>query len=468
MATVAQFLLNGSLVVDVNSSTLTIAQYAPARPNLLGSGRLDLVTRVKDEFELIAKAATLDALANALGTLERYLFQASQNPANVLSFVWQPDTLTNAATVNVYEGSLKRDDRAYKTHDGYYMQRAVVEFVRDPVWLGTWTSITFDAGTTPATVDNDDTCYVVLPTLTGDLPAPCQFMVASSGGNTSSAKRALIALKARGTPANFSHILQVESADVLYGSLTNATGTKFSPGTAGTTAKRYTGADTTWRQLAQWNKTSNVSSWVGSYLALLRVIENTTTRNFRLKLRGGDIVGSSYLPGPWATAEKVRTPNTTVSGNEALLLDLGVVRVPRVAGRNYPYGGVFFDLWGDALAASGSLDLDALYLFPVGECGAGLGNLAAEFDTDFSAGRFTFDSRPTYPLAYLHDGTNWLTGASNIPQGGALYLMPQTALQRVYFFATRNEAGYFKHDINNTFSVTGYYQPRWAHMAGTQ
>lgn len=467
MATVCKFQRNGSDVVDCNTSTLMVSEYVPARPNISGGGRYDLVTRIKDEFSLVAKAATLDAVANALGTLERYLYEASLDPAKYLEFNWQPDTLTNAGKANVYDGVLKREGRAEKANDGYYVQRAIVEFVRDPVWYGTFTSITFDAST-PGTTDNDDTCYVVLPTIPGDLPAFCRFMIASSGGNTASAQRALLALKANGTPANFSHILQVESATYLEATLTNQASTNYSPGTAGTTAKRYAAADTDFKQIARWDITSNLDAWVGSYLALLRLRENTADPNYQWRMRAGDIVGSSYIPGPWGTASKIKTPvSNSGATTEWLLLPMGTLRAPRQMGRNTPKGGIYFDLWGEALSVAGSNDLDNLFLFPVGECGPGLGLIAAEFDVAFDVGRAAFDSRPGMGLAYLHDGTDYLAAAAGHPQGGALYLMPQRSLQRVYALVTRNEAGYFKHDRTNTLSITGYYQPRWINMPGT-
>jgi|GEM_PF-4072725 len=466
MATTAQFQQNGSTVVDVNAGNFSMLDYFPKPPNTLANGRPDLTTRVTEEVPFIVKASTLDLVSDYLGNLDRYLLNASLNPAQYLEFVWKPDTLTTAGRVTVYEGMVKREGRAEKTDDGQYVQRAVAQIVRDPVWFGALTSITFDAST-PGTIDNDDTCYVVLPTLLGDLPAPCRFIVQSSGGNTASAKRALASLKANGTPAQFSHILQVESATYLDAGLTNQASTNFSPGTGGTTAKRYAAANTNFIQLARWDITSNVLAWQGTYLALLRVRENSTTRNYRFMLRGGDIVGSQYIAGAWTTAQKVKTP-TTNSGatTEWLLLPLGLVTAPRARGRDVPYGGIFFDLWGDCLAATGSVDLDNLFLFPVGECGSGLGLAAADFDVALSNGRAVFDSRAGMPPAYLSDGTNFLAGAANY-QGGALYVLPQVALQRVYFLVTRDETGYFQHDRTNTLSVTGWYQPRWSHMPGT-
>lgn len=466
MASVAQFNLNSSLVVDCNSATLSLLEYNPKPPNKLG-GRYDLITPIADEFSIIAKATTLDGVANALGTLERYLFQASQNPANALTFLWKPDTLTNTATVNVHEGSLKRDGRTDKTDDGKYFQRAVVEIVRDPIWYGSLTSITFDAST-PGTVDNDDTNYVVLPTLLGDLPAACRFIVQSTGGNTASAKRVLASLKANGTPAQFTQILQVENANYLDAALTNQSSTNYSPGSGGVTAKRYAAANTTFKQLARWDITTNLASIQGTYLALLRVRENSTTANYRFRLRGGDIVGSQYLAGAWTTAQKIKCPIPNAADTtEWLLIPLGTITLPRASGRNLPNGGVFIDLWGDCLAAVGSVDLDNLFLFPIGECGSGLGLVAADFDTTLANGRAAFDSRSGQPLAYLSDGTNYLASAASYPQGGPLYLLPQVALQRVYFLVTRDEAGYFKHDRTNVLSVTAHYVPRWAHMAGT-
>lgn len=465
MATTCKFQLNGSDVADCNGATIMLLDYQPRLPRVLSAGRYDLVSRIDDEFAVVAKATTLDGVANALGALERYLFNASQNPAQYLEFLFKPDELTNTGKVNVYEGRVKREGRAEKTDDGKYAQRAVVEIVREPVWYGTWTSITFDAST-PVTIDNDDTCYVVLPTIPGDLPALCQFIVQSSGGNTANAKRAFASLKSVGA-ANFSHILQLESADYLDSNFTDQSSTNFSPGGAGVTAKRYPAPDTTFRQLARWNKTTNLTSWQGTFLALARFKENTTTQNFQLRLRAGDKVGSNYIPGAWGTQVKVRTPNTTYGTTEIGLLPLGTVRTPRQAGRQMPKDGIYFDLWGEALAASGSLDLDNLFLFSIGECGPGLGALAAEFDLAFDVGRAAFDSRPGYGLAYLHDGTDFLAGAAGHPQGGALYLPPQVATQRVYFLVTRNEQGAFRHDRTNTLTVTGFYQPRWIGMPGT-
>lgn len=466
MATVAKFQRNGSDVVNCNGSTIMLAAYEPSAPNKLPDGRYDLVTRIADKFEIIVEATTLDAVANALGNLDRYLFEASLHPANYLEFVWQPDTLTNDAKVTVYEGGVRRTGRPETTNEGKYHQRATVEFMRDPVWLGDWTAITFDAAT-PGTIDNDDTGYVVLPTLDGDLPAPCRFIIASSGGNTANAKRALASLSVEGG-ANFSHILQVEAADVLYGSLSDVSSTNYSPGSGGVTAKRYSAPDTTFRQLALWEITANLDAWKATYLALLRAKENTTAANYQVRFRAGDIVGGEYVPGPWATATKIRTPlNTTTSGSEMLLLPLGIVRTPRAAGREMPSDGVYFELYGGGLSAAGSLDLDNLFLFRIGECGAGLGLIAAQFALAMDAGNFAFDSRPGYPQAYMHDGTDFLTGAASLAQGGPLYLMPQVAGQRVYFLVTRNESSAFKHDRANTLTITGHYQPRWVHMAGT-
>ncbi len=465
MATVAKLQENGSDVLDLNSGAFSVAEFLPNVPGLRADGNYDLVSDIQDEMALMVKAATLDAVANALGELDRRVYGASLVPGRVTSLVWKADTLTNSGAAIVKQGEVRREGRAEKTHDGQYLQMATLRLLREPVWRGTWTQITLDPSS--PSMDNDDTAYIVLPELDGDMPAPARFIAQSSGGSTASNKRALAALKAN-SAANFSHILQVESANFLNGALTNQAQTYFSPGGAGTTAKRWTAADTNETQLGQWYFTSNLASWRGWYLPLLRLRENSASRNYRFRFRSGSIVNGVYVPGPWGTANYVRVPTTnSADTNEQLLIALGLVGVPApFSNRDMPKDGIYFELYGKADSVTGSADLDNVFLMPVGECGSGFGLVAAEFDLAFSAGRPTFDSRADYPRAYLHDGTNFLVGAKRV-EGGGIFLMPQVAGQRVYFLVMRDEAGNYKHDRTNTLAVTAHYQPIWVHMPGT-
>lgn len=465
MATIAKILQNGSDLVTFNDgSTADLLEYFPNRPALTGADTYDLVTPVRDVLRVSVRGSTRDAVANNASLIEEKCNRIGRALGTYYDFVWRANNLTTQGTAALYAATLTRRSIILPDSTNVYRQTVEVSLTRSPVWQGPLTAITLDAAT-PAVIDNDDSNYVVFPALLGDLPAPTKLVFYMSGGNSANAKRLLAGLKIWDA-ANFQHLLQFESATYLDAALTNLSSTNYSPGTAGVTAKAWepTTGNTTWRALARWDFTTNLADRMGTFLTLLRLSDNAAAPNYRFKVRGGDIVNASYLPGPWATAEKIRTPvSTTGATTEFLLMSLGTLSLPRFRGRSNPRDGVYVELYGEAGAASaGAVYLDSLALVPVRDAAR-----AAEFEVGINADGAVFDSREGLPQAYLENGGDYLTGAALLPQGGGIFLYPRIAGQRLYFYVTRGESEYFKHRRDVVFTVEASYCPRYVAMPGT-
>lgn len=446
--------------LDLNSGALALELFVPIVPALVGGG-YDLETDLQHTLTLYAKAATADALANALNELDRILLNAAQN--NLYDFVWQLNGGTTQVRAGLRGGRAERNGDVVRATDTQYVQRVTVTLLCEPVWRGAWVALVPN-GATPA-MTNDLTPYVILDALLGELPAPCELSVAVAGGNAGTATRIMAALKVVG--ANFNHLLQVETATYLDASLTTRTDAGFSPGT-GNTAKRWVAPDTNELLLARWELTTNLDAYRGMYLAFVRARENTAPKNYLLRLRAGVKAGGQYIPGAWGADYARTTKSNAAATTEELLIPVGIVAVLKNDERNTPAGGIYFELWGEADAALGSIDLDALLLFPLGESGGGLGCVSADFVGAFSTGRPVLSSRPGAPRAFARDTAtgNYLTAAKRV-EGGNLFLQPRIAGQRIYFLITLDEPGFFMHDRTVTLTFSGSYSPRFIHAPGT-
>lgn len=464
MATIAKFLESGATLADFNDGTSAdLLEYNPRSPVLLDSGRYDLVTPIQDAMTVAVRGTTRDAVANAASLLEEKCFNLNQNRSKYYEIAWRANNLTTQGNANLHAANLERLTPIYPDITNVYRQNVKVNLTRSPVWLGTFQSITLDAGT--PVMDNDDTGYIILPVLLGDLPAFTKLTLSSTGGNTASVKRVLAGLKTFNA-ANFVHILQAESATTLDGALTNLSSTNYSPGGAGVTAKSWnpTSGNTSFRSLMRWDITTNLESYRDTFLLLLRVADLSPLQNYRFRGRGGDIVSGNYIAGAWGTAERIRTQvQIAAPTTEFTLLSLGLITLPRYSGRNMPRDGVFVEIYGEGLAASaGAVYLDNVFLIPVS-----MGTLAAEFDLSLSSRNAVLDSREGFNPAYLEAAGAFLAASASVPQGSGIFLYPRLDGQRVFFIVTRNEAEFFKHDRSNSLTLTASYQPRFCNMPGT-
>lgn len=308
--------------------------------------------------------------------------------------------------------------------------------------------------------------------LYGDLPARARTRITLSGGNSANCQRVMAALRRDGTPANFQHTLPVASLPTGW-AITAGTDTVISADAnfvSGSKA-RYTpnGARTGEQLLARWVYTgANVVDQLGVFMPIVRYRDNASVPNFKLRMRAGYKISSAYQYGAYSLQFPSLTLFADSSGTTEIgSMDVGRLTVPRDWDIQTP-AALVYELYVTAVAVTGTLDIDDTGLYPLGESGEGRGCVVAEFPIGIASQRAYLDARNRYQRAYLTDGSDVKQcGFSDYPDGGELWLWPQQAGQRLFFYAARNIDNGAKHNAATGLTAVVTYVPQYVHMRGT-
>lgn len=471
-----KFLVGGADQANYNDQGKYICgNWEPAPPKLLDSGEYDLASDVSEDVPGWIIGRDRDTLIENRNALDRLLIKAARVQADMFhDSACDVEMSDSGATYTVKAplkgGSLTVASDLAVRKDGRLAQKATLKLVRGPVWEGPETTVT----PTFLVSNNGLLNLMVLPALLGDLPARCRLLLTASGGNSANIQAVIVGLRYDGNPNNFFSKLQVTmpsgwtitlGTDTLASADANfVTGNKY----------RYTpnGARTGEQLMLRWECASaNVAdllSGPGGLLPIVRYRDNAAAVNFGLRMRCGVKAGSTYQYGAWSNPEPVADLFASSAATVELgSLLLGAVHVPGVGGDSQVPQIVVYELWVTATAVTGSLDVDYIQLMPLGESGAGRGLVSAEFPVGLGSNRLYLDSRLRRDLAYLTTtGDVKLCAASDLPDGGEIWLWPQKASQRLIVWAMRNRDNLLKHQGNTTLAATLTYVPRYIRARG--
>lgn len=459
-----------------NQGTYIADNWTPAPPKLLDRGEYDLVSDVIDEIPGWIVGRDRDTLIEQRNLLERLLVKAARVQADLRhAGACELEMADSGATYSVKAplkgGGITLTTDLAQRKDGKLAQKATLKVVRGPVWEGPETTVT----PTTAISNNGIANIMILPALSGDLPARCRLCVTASGGNSANIQAILVALRHHGNINYFYAKLTPASMSAGW-TITAGTDTVVAadPNFVSGNRMRYTpNAGRTGEQLlARWEYSgANVVDQLtgpGGLLPIVRYRDNATSPNFSLRMRTGVKVGSSYQYGAWSNPE----PVTDLFASSAATVELGSlllgsIRVPGVGGGDQVPQTLVYELWITATAVTGSFDVDYVERLVLGESGDGRGLASVEFPAGLGTNRAYLDSRLRKDLAYLTDTSDvYLCSASDVPDGGEIWLWPQT-VQRLDVWAMRNRDNLCKHQGNTTLAASLTYVPRYIRDRGT-
>lgn len=474
MATILRIRKNSSTLLTLNDDSAYSHLSGVPREAEFHDGAIDLSKTVESVFELLLLGASKDALIENRAALERALmdgwkYQNDVNDGAFMELEFAPNGATNALYAELrggwVEGPKTADD---KNAAGTYAQRVVVHILHRPTWEAAETSITLT--TTPSNLSTGN--VAVLPTLVGTLPARCKIYATFSGGNASSLKRLVAALRARQTIASFSQQILVAGMGtgwtITAGSMTAISAdANFISGSKA----RYTPTDTLLNELVRWEYApATVSDTLNQFvnaLSILRYRENTSTGNFKVYLQNGVKIGSTYVYGVAPDLAKTKYSGGT---NEIGALDLGIGRTPGLGSNTQAVVTLVWRLMAQASQTGGSrtLDIDCVARFPYGEGMPGKGLAFAEYPAAISSNRAYLDFYRNRDRAYLADTSgNKLSMASDWVDGGEIWLAPQVSGQRLYFGAFTAANDSFKWDKTTSIaSLVLTYRPHYLSWRG--
>lgn len=286
-------------------------------------------------------------------------------------------------------------------------------------------------------------------------------------GGSSASNKVIAALRRQGVPSNLKHIYWSKDATMTSNTAARNTDTTFS-GDATTNGSRTTAADTNENKILRWTNTTNVSDQFGVFRAFLRCRSNTAGR-YSVRARAGLTDGTNFVypPNGGYSTDSAQTV-TTDSGNSLAWVDCGMVRQPaKTAGTNTIYG-IVYEIYATCSNTTGSptLDIDGLWLFPVGEGENGTGYCSAVYDLgtgNAAVGAAYIDAIQPDVQAYLADGSAVVTFPTlNLPDGAALWIEPQRA-HRLYFALVdeSTSSGNPRHDYTQTPTLTVDHEVRY-------
>lgn len=294
--------------------------------------------------------------------------------------------------------------------------------------------------------------------------APLRIKVAGGAAGTN---KLIAALRKQGTPSNFVHQYWAKDATLTANTAARNGDTTFS-GNGTNNGTRTTAANTSENKTHRWTNTTNVTSQYGAFRAFLRCRSNTAGR-YSVRLRAGLTDGTNiiYPPNGGYSTNSAQSV-TTDSGNALAFVDLGIVRQPaKNAGTNTVYG-IVYEIYATCSDTTGSptLDVDGIWLFPVGEGENGTGYCSAVYDLGTAAAGVGFafmDAIQNNVQAYLADGSAVMTFPTlNLPDGAALWIAPQRA-HRLYLALVdeSTSAGNPRHDYTQSITLTVDHEVRY-------
>lgn len=286
-------------------------------------------------------------------------------------------------------------------------------------------------------------------------------------GGAAASNKVIAALRKQGTPSSFKHIYWAKDATMTANTASLSSDTTLC-GDATNNGARTTAANTNENKILRWVNTTSVANQYGAFRAFLRCRSNTAGR-YSVRGRMGLTDGTNFVypaNGGYSTESAVTVG--TDSGNSLAWVDLGIMRQPaKSAGTNAVYG-IVYEIYATCSNTTGTptLDIDGLWLFPVGEGAEGTGFVSAVYDLGIAATGVSsayIDALQSTAPAYLADGSNVMTFPTlNLPDGAPLWIEPQRA-HRVYFALVdeSTSSGNPRHDYTQSITVTIDHEVRY-------
>lgn len=321
-----------------------------------------------------------------------------------------------------------------------------------------------EATGSPFTVSNDpaaatNPCRFDINGVLGDVPTPLLLLATSTGAsNGLVSKTTHISTRRRGTPGNYSNLVQAEAMTITGADTTVVADAAFSGG-----SKTRTTFATTATLALRLNDTfpANGVSTVearGEYIVYARVQKaGNATDGMTVQLRYGTSSTNNVAN------DEVTLPTTT---NGAIWVNLGKVPVPMYSDPvTHGFSGVaskvllaWVGIYASRFAGGGSLDIDCLYFMPADEL-----SVITKFpatDTTYAIDGTTDEGGACYALTTALDEIISTAGPCQIVGCGFPEVIPG-ATNRIHMLRQVDAAPAGPDGIFNTTTVRAYYWPRW-------
>lgn len=302
-------------------------------------------------------------------------------------------------------------------------------------------------------------CRFDITGVTGDVPTPL-FILSTSTGSTGAPsgltnKWVHIGARRRGTPSNYSNLIQAESMTQSNGAAVTADATM-----SGGSKSRITFSTTT--NLLRLNDTfpengTAVADARGEYLVYANFTRTDATSNITVQLGYG---ASSTAP---VMNDAVTLPS--VAGTFRTLL--GKVPVPPWSDPvTHGFGGgadlkvllPFVGLYAARLSGTGSLDVDYLYFIPADDL-----TLITRFpstDTTYAIDGTTREGGSVYGINTALDTIQTISAPPAITGGGGFPEVIPGETNRFHFLRNVDPTG-VTDPLSDTTTLQCYYWPRW-------
>lgn len=314
------------------------------------------------------------------------------------------------------------------------------------------------------TVSNDpaagtNPCRFDITSVTGDVPTPLFMQATSTGASGAPSglvnKWTHIGMRRRGTPSNYSNVVQAEGMTQSNGAAVTADATM-----SGGSKSRITFSTTT--SLLRLNDTfpdngTAVADARGEYRVYARCAMTVSTDTISVQLG----YGSS------STTAVMNDAQTIANVTNPYWVDLGKVPVPPYSDPVYHgYAGgskmkvlmPFIGLWATRTAGTGSLDVDCLYFLPADEK-----TLIVRFpstDTTYAIDGTTQEGGSVYGINTALDTIQTIASPPQIVGGGGFPELIPGQTNRIHMLRNVDVTG-TGDAISNTTTLQCYYWPRW-------
>lgn len=317
----------------------------------------------------------------------------------------------------------------------------------------------------PFTVANDpagsNPCRFDITGVLGDVPTP-MLLVATSTGATGTpsgfvSKRVHVASRRRGTPSNYSNVIQAETMTQSNGGVSTADAA-FSAGNKSRVTPVANGSN-----LLRLNDTfpengTSVADARGEYRVYARVAKQTASEGFSIQLGYG---ASSTAP-IMNTAVTLPTANTG-----PWLVNLGLVPVPpwsdpvTIGPSGVPTKAVlpFVGLYVTRTSGTGYLDVDFLYFMPADEPTTVIVSFPAT-DNAYAIDGTTDSGGAVYSVTTSLDEVLTTATSPQIVGGGGFPELTPGVTNRIHMLRQVDQAGAVD-AVANTTTIRAYYWPRW-------
>lgn len=314
------------------------------------------------------------------------------------------------------------------------------------------------------TVSNDpaagtNPCRFDITGVTGDVPTPL-FMLATSTGSSGAPsgmvnKWAHIGMRRRGTPSNYSNVIQAENMTQGTGAVVTADATM----SGGSKSRIGFATSTNVLRLSDTfpDNGTAVADARGEYRVYARCALTVST----------DTVSVQLGYGASSTTAVFNDAQTIANVTNPYWVDLGKVPVP-------PYsdpvshgfaGGAqlkvllgFVGIWATRTSGTGSLDIDCLYFLPADDR-----TLIVRFpttDTTYAIDGTTQEGGSVYSVNAALDTINTIASPPQIVGGGGFPELIPGQTNRIHMLRNVDVTG-TGDGITNTTTLQCYYWPRW-------